>query len=201
VAGDENATPFGQIMPCAGSGPARLVVTRRGRDWRLPRRCVTPSAVGIGCDDTSPGACPTLRLGSTTGDRLYAVYHLAAYWGLRRGELAGLEWADIDPKARRLHVRLAQAEEELSSVKTENSDRIIIIDEQTAAELRAWRKRQAVERLHWPGRGTTPATFSPARMVRHCGPPTSPNTSRCSSGVLGFRPSGSMIFATARLRC
>ena len=43
VAGGGNASPFGQIMPCAGSGPARLVVTHRGRDWRLPGRCVTPS--------------------------------------------------------------------------------------------------------------------------------------------------------------
>jgi hypothetical protein len=28
--GRRNASPFGQIMPCAGSGPARLVVTHRG---------------------------------------------------------------------------------------------------------------------------------------------------------------------------
>jgi len=32
VAGGGNASPSGQIMPCAGSGPARLVVTDRGRD-------------------------------------------------------------------------------------------------------------------------------------------------------------------------
>jgi len=32
VAGGGNASSFGQIMPCAGSGPARLVVTHRGRD-------------------------------------------------------------------------------------------------------------------------------------------------------------------------
>jgi hypothetical protein len=45
VAGGGNASPFGQIMPCADSGPARLVVTHRGRDWRLPGRCVMPSAL------------------------------------------------------------------------------------------------------------------------------------------------------------
>ncbi len=43
--GGGNATPSGQIMPCAGLGPARLVVTHRGRDWRLPGRCVAP---GVG---------------------------------------------------------------------------------------------------------------------------------------------------------
>jgi hypothetical protein len=46
--GRRNASPFGQIMPCAGSGPARLVVTHRGRIHRLgyaasgfgrPQRC------------------------------------------------------------------------------------------------------------------------------------------------------------------
>jgi hypothetical protein len=36
-----------QIMLCAGLRPARLVVTHRRRDWRLPGRCVRPS-VGRG---------------------------------------------------------------------------------------------------------------------------------------------------------
>lgn len=30
------------------------------------------------------------------GDRLYALYHLAVYRGLRRGELVALRWADVD---------------------------------------------------------------------------------------------------------
>jgi len=51
LGGGGNATPFGQIMPCAGSGPARFVVTHRGRDWRLPSRCVRPG-VGRGCHPT-----------------------------------------------------------------------------------------------------------------------------------------------------
>jgi hypothetical protein len=34
-------------------------------------------------------------LDSIGTDRLYPVYHLAAYWGLRRGELERLEWADL----------------------------------------------------------------------------------------------------------
>lgn len=35
-------------------------------------------------------------LRSITGDRLSALYELAAYAGLRRGELCGLRWSDLD---------------------------------------------------------------------------------------------------------
>jgi integrase len=88
-------------------------------------------------------------LDSIEEDRLYPLYHLAVYWGLRRGELAGLEWADVDLKTRRLHVRQAQAEDELDDTKTEDSDRIIVIDQETAAVLEAWQERQLFERLEW----------------------------------------------------
>jgi hypothetical protein len=52
--GGGNATPFGQIMPCAGAGAARLVVTHRGRDWRLPGRCVRPCVPHGGCSPDQP---------------------------------------------------------------------------------------------------------------------------------------------------
>jgi integrase len=77
----------------------------------------------------------------TESDRLYALYHLACYWGLRRGELERLEWADLDLGARRLHVR--------GDVKSEDSDRIVTIDQGTADVLETWRERQLFERLEW----------------------------------------------------
>lgn len=90
-------------------------------------------------------------LDSIEDDRLYPLYHLAAYWGLRRSELAGLEWSDLDLKTRRLHVRQAQTEDKLDDTKTEDSDRIITIDQDTAGELERWRERQLFERLEWDG--------------------------------------------------
>jgi hypothetical protein len=39
-------------------------------------------------------------LASIEGHRLYAVFHLIALRGLRRGEAAGLRWCDIDLDAR-----------------------------------------------------------------------------------------------------
>jgi integrase len=80
-------------------------------------------------------------LDAIESDRLYALFHLAAYWGLRRGELERLEWADVDLATRRLHVR--------GDVKSADSDRIIMIDSGTTRVLEAWQERQLFERLEW----------------------------------------------------
>jgi integrase len=90
--------------------------------------------------DPRPGA---------TGERLYALYHVAAYCGLRRSELAGLSWPDVDLDRRCLHIRQAQVEDELDSTKSEDSDRQVPLDEETAKVLTAWRKTQFEERMAW----------------------------------------------------
>jgi integrase len=82
-------------------------------------------------------------------ERLYALFHLAAYSGMRRSELAGLAWADVDLERRRVHIRQAQVDDTLDSTKSADSDRQLVIDEGTAAVLRAWRKAQLAERLAW----------------------------------------------------
>ena len=81
--------------------------------------------------------------------RLCALYHVAAYWGLRRSELIGLAWSDVDLTTRRIHVRQAQVSDVLDSTKSEDSERIIVIDHGTADVLRAWRAAQLAERLAW----------------------------------------------------
>jgi integrase len=87
------------------------------------------------------------------GERLYILYHLAAYYGLCRSELVGLSWADVDLATRRVHVREAQVDDELDSAKSEDSERIIIITigDGTITVLRAWRKVQLAERMAWAG--------------------------------------------------
>lgn len=90
-----------------------------------------------------------LDFADAAGERLYPLLHLDAYWGLRRGELVGLERSDLSLETRRLHVRQAQADDELDDTKSEAGDRQIVLDEETVRVLRAWRKRQAAERLHW----------------------------------------------------
>lgn len=82
-------------------------------------------------------------------DRLYPLWHLGAYWGMRRGELVGLDRPDLSTERRRLHVRQAQPDDELDDVKSEDSDRHIVFDQATADVLKAWRKRQVEERVGW----------------------------------------------------
>ncbi|MEU6033930.1 tyrosine-type recombinase/integrase [Actinomadura sp. NPDC047616] len=82
-------------------------------------------------------------------DRLYALWHFGAYWGLRRGELVGLDKKDISLNRRRCHVRQAQRDDELDDVKSEESNRIIVFDEDTARVLTAWQQQQRKERLAW----------------------------------------------------
>ena len=62
-------------------------------------------------------------LDGTEDERLYSLYHLAAYYGLRRSELCGLAWSETDLATRRVHVRQAQVDDELDSTKSEDSDR------------------------------------------------------------------------------
>ncbi|MQA86720.1 MAG: tyrosine-type recombinase/integrase [Streptosporangiales bacterium] len=83
------------------------------------------------------------------GERLYALYHVDAYYGPRRGEVVGLERPDLSIKRRRLHIRQAQVDDELDDPKSESSDRQLILDKETARVLQAWSKRQLEERLAW----------------------------------------------------
>ena len=84
-----------------------------------------------------------------SAERLYPLFHLAAYSGMRRSELAGLAWSDVDLDRARVHVRQAQVDDELDSTKSEESDRQVPIDPGTVTVLREWRKTQLAERLAW----------------------------------------------------
>ncbi len=82
-------------------------------------------------------------------DRLYGLWHLASYWGMRRGELVGLEWPNVSLDRNRLHVLAAQQDDELDDTKTDAGDRHIVFDEGTGAVLKTWRKTQLEERMSW----------------------------------------------------
>ncbi|BFU46704.1 site-specific integrase [Krasilnikovia sp. MM14-A1004] len=85
------------------------------------------------------------------GDRLEALWVCALTVGLRRGELLGLRWSDLDLPAGTLTVRqtLLRVDGQLrfSEPKTVRSRRTVPVPERTVELLRAQRRRQAAERL------------------------------------------------------
>ena len=90
-------------------------------------------------------------LASITDHPHYPVIRLAAMTGLRRGELAGLRWSDVDLTAGTLSVGQATTVVDghpvTGDVKTKRSRRVVDIDAGTLAVLRAWAKRQKQYRL------------------------------------------------------
>ena len=91
-------------------------------------------------------------LASTEGDRLHACWHLAASTGLRRGEILGLRWGDIDMDGGRLSVRrarVAAGNEVTEGVPKSGQARVVDLDPRTVAVLRQHRRHQLEERLAW----------------------------------------------------
>lgn len=89
-------------------------------------------------------------LKAADADRDGHLWYLALS-GLRRGEIGGLRWFDVDQSEKTLTVRMARVTAAGKAVendpKTNASSRTLPLDEGLAAVLRAGRKRQAEERL------------------------------------------------------
>ncbi len=97
-----------------------------------------------------PDQAQTL-LDMARGERLEALYSVALWLGLRRGEVLGLRWQDIDLDARILRVEVAlQAlggKLELTPPKTDSSRRTVNLPATLVPMLRAHHARQLEERL------------------------------------------------------
>jgi integrase len=83
-------------------------------------------------------------------DRLYALWLLVATTGMRRAELAGLRWSDIDFARARLTPRLPRVvvnyQVHESDTKTASGRRSLAVDPATLEALREHRRRQTEER-------------------------------------------------------
>lgn len=91
-------------------------------------------------------------LAAASGDRHGPIYDLALNTGLRRGELAGLRWVDIDLDAGVISVRrnrVSVAYKVHDGSPKSDRPRTVDIDPPTVAMLRAHRRRQLEERLAW----------------------------------------------------
>jgi len=80
----------------------------------------------------------------------YVPIYLAANTGMRRGEVLGVPWRNLDLDTGRLivdqQVLSVEYQLEVADVKTSHSRRTVDLDPRTVAVLRAWRREQ-LERL------------------------------------------------------
>lgn len=91
----------------------------------------------------------------TEQDRLFPVWRLTAMSGMRRGEVLGLRWDDLDERASTLTLKRQWKRGErglvLAPPKTDQGRRTIDIDAETVTVLKRWRRAQLEERMAYDG--------------------------------------------------
>ena len=86
------------------------------------------------------------------GDRLAPLWTLAAATGMRRGELMGLCWFDVDFDAAVISVDRSTTQlgkERVTSTPKNHERRRVAVDAHTLATLKSWKSAQAAEKLAW----------------------------------------------------
>lgn len=127
--------------------------TRKGTVFRNVADIADPPSISRSGRSMNVWSSEQLRafLDEMAGHDLYPLYFLAATTGMRRGELAGLRWRNVDLDAARVTVnqQVVSVEYELieDDLKTASSRRTVDLDEQTVAMLRRHRRQQLEEHL------------------------------------------------------
>jgi integrase len=85
--------------------------------------------------------------------RLYPMFHLMIFRGLRRGEVAGLPWGETNLTNGTVHIseQLVASSYEVweDTPKSDSGERTISLDSQTHELLGLWQQRQQTEREEW----------------------------------------------------
>jgi integrase len=85
-------------------------------------------------------------LDSIDEERLFALFCLVCHCGLRRDEVIGLTWAEVNLDQGVVYIRETGSGD---GPKSESGVRVVPLPSVVVAALRSWRKRQAAERLAW----------------------------------------------------
>lgn len=92
-------------------------------------------------------------LDHVSSDRLYAMWHLIALRGLRRGEACGQMWSETNFGSHSLTVSAQLVQDgweiEESDPKTDSGFRTVALDDDTVEVLKQHRKRQRAEGEEW----------------------------------------------------
>lgn len=162
-------------------------------------------------------------LQAAAGHRLYAAFRLSAATGMRRSEVLGLKWTDVDWTKSTISIDRGLVsvgyERQVTRCKTANSRRQVELDPTTLAMLATWRDwkesstvwlADATPEWLFPaddGGATHPHAFSQAfdRIVRRAGlPPTRlhdlRHTPACSSRTASHSRSSTNDSVTPRPR-
>jgi integrase len=87
--------------------------------------------------------------------RYHPIFFLAAYTGMRKGEILGLSWNDVNFEERTISINKTlykiKGESLLQEPKTKNSVRTIYIDDDIIKVLRKQKIKQNLERLKYGG--------------------------------------------------
>ena len=90
-------------------------------------------------------------LATQRGSRLYPLWLTLATTGMRRGEVLGLRWEDVDMEAQTMSIRQTRVmtgyQPLLSTPKTRRGKRLVALDPATVAALKEHRGHQKEERL------------------------------------------------------
>jgi integrase len=124
------------------------MAVQEGKLTRNVVRLVKPPEYVPCARDTWSQAQVRAFLTAATSDRLHAAWRLTLY-GLRRGEVLGLRWSDVDLKAKTLTVSQSRVVVDykvyVEPPKSQNGRRTLPLDEALVSALIALRKQLAKE--------------------------------------------------------
>jgi integrase len=154
---------LGEDGRCSGSGGLSAATLHRalrdavrwGRISISPANAVDPPKAKGKLRDLPAWSKEQLTtfLRHVRNDRLYALWHLLALTGCRRGEALGLRWEDVDMDAGTISIRQTLVPVDgnviISDPKTARGRRTIALDPATLEALKAHAARQADEQSGW----------------------------------------------------
>ena len=123
----------------AASRPDPLPAMQRQELWASPGLRPSPVMVWM-------PAHAARFLEYAAGERLYALYCLVMFCGLRRDEVIGLAWSEVDLDGGFGTVRATGGGD---GPKSESGKRPVPMADRVVRAMRAWRKAQDEERLGW----------------------------------------------------